>query len=997
MAAVPVYLSILFAIAFANVIVQGDGPEQQNGTQPGIFILTASQSHHMTVEKKAPLLLNCSVVTSRNFGPVEFTWLKDGQPLAPGPGDRRIHVFQNGSLYFRRIIHRKRRENRLSDEGLYECRAGNRQNGSVVARRVHVEVAGIAKNFTKEPSPAETHVGGKARFDCSIKATPPATIVWQRDNVQLSVDDHRFIQLPSGALQIHNVSRSDEGSYRCMAAQNFNHLPDEVTNIKWKWSQQARLKVLDRPRPSDDMQLLAAPNNTTAMSGATVILECMTNGSPPPTIQWIRRGKGHALWFVRCAWFCSTVVPHDHKKLPERHRYYGGGNLMIPSVTADDAGVYQCVLTRGRLKQHHEATLNVLTYPVMITDPESNDWPITRTVSLFCDVEGNPKPTIMWYFNGVPIHRLQKENIKYELSDENTRLIVYTIRLENSGYYQCIAENTMGQVFAIARIGVFAHKDAPPPPQKVTLTPLSSSVLRMDWTQEPSDKPILAFLISHRIRDEGSLNEVQKTVGGVMRSHNLTNLLPYTTYVVTIRTFSRKGSSTEYTLEGRTLEGVPLAVPTFQVSSPSAETMLVEWEELAARDRGGVITQYQLQHRPAATPSAITTITVDQPQQRSYLVSGLKAETAYEVRLVAGTKNGFSTNRGGWSHHTTPKVSIDGAPQLKVDVLNSTAVMLRWDVLHEEGEGRGDSHLIQAVELRHMGRDVVLLSAELNPPAAIFVLTQLENNTDYEVTVFGAGRTVQVSHTFRITEGLLVPRASKLRSHVVNPSTVRLEWTPSVNNGHILGYQVCRKELSSAAADVEPLCMDSERPYAVVSDLKPFTRYQFAVRIVTDKRPGSFTTLDVLTSEDKPGPPVNLTYEVLKRGSVRLQWSPPSDPNGIITSYVIFYNLDSDVPDFMWTNLTKTGQQRIAQVDGLDTQQYFFKLSACTKAGRGHPSKVVMVYPDCISNTQCASGHNDIQGEQEGLTDKQVGIIIGVFIGVACIIICIIVILCRHR
>ena len=54
----------------------------------------------------------------------------------------------------------------------------------------------------------------------------------------------RFVQLPSGSLQIHNVSVLDGGSYRCMAAQNFNHLPDQVTNLKWKWSREAVLHVL---------------------------------------------------------------------------------------------------------------------------------------------------------------------------------------------------------------------------------------------------------------------------------------------------------------------------------------------------------------------------------------------------------------------------------------------------------------------------------------------------------------------------------------------------------------------------------------------------------------------------------------------------------------------------------------------------------------------------------------------------------------------------------
>ena len=108
----------------------------ENTTQPEIAIVTAP--HHVIVERKSPLLLNCSVVTSKTFGPLEFRWKKNGEFLEL---DRRIQILQNGSLFFRRIVHRKRRENRSSDEGLYECVAGN-SKGRVVARRVRVEVAG---------------------------------------------------------------------------------------------------------------------------------------------------------------------------------------------------------------------------------------------------------------------------------------------------------------------------------------------------------------------------------------------------------------------------------------------------------------------------------------------------------------------------------------------------------------------------------------------------------------------------------------------------------------------------------------------------------------------------------------------------------------------------------------------------------------------------------------------------------------------------------------
>ena len=54
----------------------------------------------------------------------------------------------------------------------------------------------------------------------------------------------RFVLLPSGSLQIRNVSLLDRGSYRCLAAQNFNHLADQVTTLKWKWSREAMLRVL---------------------------------------------------------------------------------------------------------------------------------------------------------------------------------------------------------------------------------------------------------------------------------------------------------------------------------------------------------------------------------------------------------------------------------------------------------------------------------------------------------------------------------------------------------------------------------------------------------------------------------------------------------------------------------------------------------------------------------------------------------------------------------
>ena len=82
-----------------------------------------------------------------------------------------------------------------------------------------------------------------------------------------------------------------------------------------------------------------------------------------------------------------------------------------------------------------------------------------------------------------------------------------------------------------------------------------------------------------------------------------------------------------------------------------------------------------------------------------------------------------------------------------------------------------------------------------------------ENNTDYEVTVYASQQQLQVTHTFRISEGLLVPRASRLHSSVLNPTTVRLDWAPSLKTAPILRYQVCYRQ-AGAPAPLNTHCMD---------------------------------------------------------------------------------------------------------------------------------------------------------------------------------------------
>ena len=95
-----------------------------------------SHSYHIVAQKNGKLLLNCSVATNvSQFGKPQVSWYRDGRKIHY---DNRLQLVQNGSLYFRRVFYRKKKN--ITDAGNYECHVKN-QIGSIIARRVNLKIA----------------------------------------------------------------------------------------------------------------------------------------------------------------------------------------------------------------------------------------------------------------------------------------------------------------------------------------------------------------------------------------------------------------------------------------------------------------------------------------------------------------------------------------------------------------------------------------------------------------------------------------------------------------------------------------------------------------------------------------------------------------------------------------------------------------------------------------------------------------------------------------
>uniref|UniRef100_A0A183CRU0 Ig-like domain-containing protein n=1 Tax=Globodera pallida TaxID=36090 RepID=A0A183CRU0_GLOPA len=92
--------------------------------------------------------------------------------------------------------------------------------------------------------------------------------------------------------------------------------------------------------------------------------------------------------------------------------------------------------------QHHRLSENVYntpsgSFPRFTYTPRDRRFREGSTVQLNCEAIGEPKPTIIWFFNGRPI----EPSRKFELRKAHTELVIYPFLEHDVGTYACEASN----------------------------------------------------------------------------------------------------------------------------------------------------------------------------------------------------------------------------------------------------------------------------------------------------------------------------------------------------------------------------------------------------------------------------------------------------------------------------------------------------------------------------------------------------------------------------
>lgn len=125
------------------------------------------------------------------------------------------------------------------------------------------------------------------------------------------------------------------------------------------------------------------------------------------------------------------------------------------------------------------------------------------------------------------------------------------------------------------------------------------------------------------------------------------------------------------------------------------------------------------------------------------------------------------------------------------------------------------------------------------------------------------------------------------------------------------------------------------RQTAVISSLEKFSSYNLTVVCFTDPGDGEMSDfVTAKTTEDIPGEVSNLAFEEVSDRAVKVVWSPPAHPNGILTGYQLNYQIKDKPETLKSENLTSdTLSYRVTQLQA--TTHYKFKIIAYTSAGAG--------------------------------------------------------------
>ncbi|XP_069798458.1 hemicentin-1 [Narcine bancroftii] len=383
-------------------------------------IVNEDKLEDVKIKENHNITLSCEV--SGNPVP-QIKWLKDGELLTE---DQEHQILSNGRFLQIGDVH-------VSDTGRYTCIASNAAGNKNKNFNLNVLVSPKISGVDSQGSPEEVTVilNRPTSLVCDAQSYPPAIITWHKDGAPFESNKNVQI-LPGGrTLQILNTQEKDAGRYTCIAT---NEAGETLKNYE--------VKVYIPPiiNRDDISDLGLSPKEIKIKVNSSLILECESHAIPIATLRWYKDGQ--------------PLQKDDHITITANGRI-----IQIKNTQISDTGRYTCVATNIAGEDEKDYDVNVQVPPSFVKPENSYDMNgnalegskaveikdviINNPISLFCETNAVPPPTLTWYKDGKPL----TSNGKVLILPGGRVLQIPRTQVEDAGRYTCVAMNEAGEDF----------------------------------------------------------------------------------------------------------------------------------------------------------------------------------------------------------------------------------------------------------------------------------------------------------------------------------------------------------------------------------------------------------------------------------------------------------------------------------------------------------------------------------------------------------------------
>lgn len=811
------------------------------------------------------VVLNCSAYSEPS---PKIEWKKDGTFLNLVSDDRR-QLLPDGSLFISNVVHSKHNK---PDEGYYQCVATVESLGTIVSRTAKLTVAGLPR-FASQPEPSSVYAGNSAILNCEVNADLVPFVRWELNRQPLLLDD-RVIKLPSGTLVISNTTEGDRGLYRCIVESGGPP----------KYSDEAELKVLADPEVTSNLVFLKQPSSLVRVIGQSAVLSCVASGLPLPTIKWMKNEEA-----------LDT-------ESSERLVLLAGGSLEISDVTEDDAGTYFCVADNGNETVEAQAELTVQAHPEFLKQPTNIYAHESMDIVFECEVTGKPTPTVKWVKNGDMVI----PSDYFKIVKEHNLQVLGLVK-SDEGFYQCIAENDVGNAQAGAQLIILEHAPAttgplPSAPRDVVASLVSTRFIKLTWRTPASDPHGDNLTYSVFYAKEGIARErVENTSHPGEMQVTIQNLMPATVYIFRVMAHNKHGSgesSAPLRVETQPEVQLPGPAPNIRAYATSPTSITVTWETPLSGN--GEIQNYKLYYMEKGTDKEQD---VD-ISSHSHTINGLKKYTEYSFRVVAYNKHGPGVSTQDIAVQTLSDVPSAAPQNLSLEVRNSKSIMIHWQPpppATQNGQITGYKIRYRKASRKSDVTETLVAGTQLSQ-----LIEGLDRGTEYNFRVAaltgnGTGPATDWLSAETFESDLDETRVPEVPSSLhVRPlvTSIVVSWTPPENQnivvrGYAIGYGI-------GSPHAQTIKVDYKQRYYTIENLDPSSHYVITLKAFNNVGEGiplyesavtrphtdiSEVDLFVINAPYTPVPdptpmmpPVGVQASILSHDTIRITWADNSLP-----------------------------------------------------------------------------------------------------------------------